>query len=93
MGCDFYITSPHKWLLAPKGTGTLYIREELQERLWVTLASGEWRNMLRRARLTLCRLRLCDLCVNSFFSSSYAASFIRKYYTIHSNLVPHHHSI
>src|SRR5712692_1889419 len=36
MGCDFYITSPHKWLLAPKGTGTLYIREELLERLWVT---------------------------------------------------------
>jgi len=44
MGCDFYITSPHKWLLAPKGTGTLYIREELLERLWVTIASGDWRN-------------------------------------------------
>ena len=22
LGCDFYATSPHKWLLAPKGTGT-----------------------------------------------------------------------
>src|SRR5215813_14841347 len=21
IGCDFYVTSPHKWLLAPKGTG------------------------------------------------------------------------
>jgi isopenicillin-N epimerase len=44
LGCDFYATSPHKWLLAPKGTGTLYVREELLERLWVTIASAEWRN-------------------------------------------------
>jgi selenocysteine lyase/cysteine desulfurase len=44
LGCDFYATSPHKWLLAPKGTGTLYVREELLERLWVTIASNEWRN-------------------------------------------------
>ncbi len=40
MGCDAYVTSPHKWLLAPKGTGILYIREELQPRVWNTLASG-----------------------------------------------------
>jgi len=44
MGCDFYVTSPHKWLCAPKGTGTLYIREENLERLWVNIASGDWRN-------------------------------------------------
>jgi selenocysteine lyase/cysteine desulfurase len=44
MGCDFYFTSPHKWLLAPKGTGLLYIRRETQPRLWTTLASGEWDN-------------------------------------------------
>jgi selenocysteine lyase/cysteine desulfurase len=44
IGCDFYASSPHKWLLAPKGTGTLYIREELLERLWVNTASAEWRN-------------------------------------------------
>lgn len=40
MGCDAYVTSPHKWLLAPKGTGVLYIRREVQPRFWVTLASG-----------------------------------------------------
>jgi selenocysteine lyase/cysteine desulfurase len=44
LGCDFYASSPHKWLLAPKGTGTLYVREELLDRLWVNIASHEWRN-------------------------------------------------
>jgi isopenicillin-N epimerase len=49
LGCDFYATSPHKWLLAPKGTGTLYVREELLERLWVTIASADWRNYSKKA--------------------------------------------
>ena len=40
LGCDVYVTSPHKWLLAPKGTGVLYVRRDVQPRLWVTLASG-----------------------------------------------------
>jgi selenocysteine lyase/cysteine desulfurase len=44
MGCDFYATSPHKWLLAPKGTGTLFVREELLDRLWVTIASAGWKD-------------------------------------------------
>jgi selenocysteine lyase/cysteine desulfurase len=29
LGCDFYVASGHKWLLAPKGTGLLYVREEM----------------------------------------------------------------
>jgi isopenicillin-N epimerase len=49
LGCDFYATSPHKWLLAPKGTGTLYVREELLDRLWVTIASDGWRNRALKA--------------------------------------------
>ncbi|MFO0807610.1 MAG: aminotransferase class V-fold PLP-dependent enzyme [Gemmataceae bacterium] len=49
LGCDFYATSPHKWLLAPKGTGTLYVREELLDRLWVTIASADWRNRALKA--------------------------------------------
>jgi len=44
MGCDFYVSSPHKWLMAPKGTGTLYVRDGLQDKLWVNIATGDWRN-------------------------------------------------
>ena len=40
LGCDAYVASPHKWLLAPKGTGILYITKALQPRVWSTLASG-----------------------------------------------------
>ena len=39
---DFYASSPHKWLLAPQGTGMLYMRKEWRTKLWPTLASGEW---------------------------------------------------
>jgi isopenicillin-N epimerase len=49
LGCDFYATSPHKWLLAPKGTGTLFVREELLERLWVTIATAGWRDHALKA--------------------------------------------
>jgi selenocysteine lyase/cysteine desulfurase len=42
LGCDAYVTSPHKWLLAPKGTGVLYIRAGVQDRFWTTLASTAW---------------------------------------------------
>ena len=28
LDCDYYGTSLHKWLLAPHGTGFLYVRKE-----------------------------------------------------------------
>ena len=40
IGCDAYVTSPHKWLLAPKGTGILYIKRDVQSKFWTTLASS-----------------------------------------------------
>ncbi|MBZ5631131.1 MAG: aminotransferase class V-fold PLP-dependent enzyme [Acidobacteriia bacterium] len=42
LGCDMYSSSPHKWLMAPKGSGFLYVREEVQERLWSTVTTAGW---------------------------------------------------
>ena len=38
LGCDYYGTSLHKWLLAPIGTGFLYVRRENIESLWALTA-------------------------------------------------------
>ena len=42
LGCDAYYSSPHKWLLAPKGCGLLYVRRGAWDRVWTTIASSEW---------------------------------------------------
>jgi len=49
LGCDFYGSSPHKWLMSPKGTGYLYVRDGLQEKLWVNIATGDWHNYALKA--------------------------------------------
>jgi len=42
LGCDMFASSPHKWLQAPKGSGFLYVRDEMQDRLWNTIATAGW---------------------------------------------------
>jgi selenocysteine lyase/cysteine desulfurase len=42
IGCDMYSASPHKWLMAPKGSGFLYVRDEVIDRLWNTIATEGW---------------------------------------------------
>ena len=37
--CDYYGTSLHKWLLAPIGTGFLYVRKSKQKALWPLMAA------------------------------------------------------
>jgi selenocysteine lyase/cysteine desulfurase len=39
LDCDFYGTSLHKWLLAPIGTGFLYVRKSRQKELWPLMAA------------------------------------------------------
>ena len=67
LGCDMYSASPHKWMQAPKGTGFLYVRDEVIDRLWNTIASEGWDDTKIRAERfqrigssnvpTLCGLR------------------------------------
>lgn len=44
IGCDAYYSSLHKWLLAPAGSGILYINSEVAPDIWATLASYNWDN-------------------------------------------------
>ena len=39
LGCDYFGTSLHKWLYAPKGTGLLYVKREKIEKLWPLMAA------------------------------------------------------
>ncbi len=50
-GVDFYATSPHKWVQAPKGLGLLYVRPEKRNELrpmWVTWGQARWSGSARR---------------------------------------------
>jgi isopenicillin-N epimerase len=49
LGCDMYSSSPHKWLQAPKGSGFLYVRDEVIDRLWNTIVTGGWDDPKLRA--------------------------------------------
>jgi selenocysteine lyase/cysteine desulfurase len=40
LGCDFYATCCHKWLGGSHGTGALYVRREILDRLWPTEPRG-----------------------------------------------------
>jgi selenocysteine lyase/cysteine desulfurase len=49
LGCDLYSSSPHKWLQAPKGSGFLYVRDEVIDRVWNTIATEGWDDPKLRA--------------------------------------------
>src|SRR2546421_8003790 len=49
LGSDFYSSSPHKWLQAPKGSGFLYVRNEVIDRVWNTIATEGWEEPKLRA--------------------------------------------
>ncbi|HEY9385378.1 MAG TPA: aminotransferase class V-fold PLP-dependent enzyme [Gemmatimonadales bacterium] len=39
LGCDYFGTSLHKWLLVPIGAGFLYVRKDKQKKLWAMMAA------------------------------------------------------
>ncbi len=42
LGVDFFATSPYKWMGAPTGVGVLFVRKDVQDRLWPTIATSGW---------------------------------------------------
>ena len=51
LGVDFYAASPHKWIQSPKGTGILYINENVQKDvnpLIVTWGQRRWTDDIKR---------------------------------------------
>ena len=41
LGCDYFGTSLHKWLYAPKGTGLLYVKRDKIAKIWPLFAADE----------------------------------------------------
>ena len=41
LGCDYYGTSLHKWLFAPKGTGLLFVKKDKIEKIWPLMAADK----------------------------------------------------
>jgi selenocysteine lyase/cysteine desulfurase len=39
--CDYYGSSLHKWLYAPKGTGLLYVKKDKIAKVWALMASED----------------------------------------------------
>ncbi len=43
IGCDFYTSSTHKWLMGPFENGILYVSKEHVARLWPNVISAGWK--------------------------------------------------
>ena len=41
LGCDYFGTSLHKWIYAPKGTGMLYVKRDKIPKIWPLMASED----------------------------------------------------
>ncbi len=39
--CDYFGTSLHKWLFAPKGTGLLFVKKDKIEKIWPLMAAAK----------------------------------------------------
>ena len=49
LGCDYYATSLHKWLMGPHGTGMLYVRKDRIKDLWPLMpAAAEQEDDIRK---------------------------------------------
>jgi isopenicillin-N epimerase len=44
IGCDAYVGCFHKWILAPAGSGFIFLRADRSNDVWASVASGQWDN-------------------------------------------------
>lgn len=42
LGCDFYTSSTHKWLMGPMENGVLFAKKEHIEKLWPNIIAAGW---------------------------------------------------
>lgn len=42
IGCTFYSSSSHKWLMGPMENGVIYVNEAHQEKLWPNIIAAGW---------------------------------------------------
>ena len=83
LGCDMYSASPHKWLQSPKGSGFLYVRDEVIDRVWNTIATEGWDDTKIRAerfqRIGSSNVpQLCGLKASIEFANSIGMDRIEK---------------
>jgi selenocysteine lyase/cysteine desulfurase len=42
MGADVFCASPYKWMGAPTGCGIMYVKKDVQEKIYPLIATGGW---------------------------------------------------
>ncbi|WPP49364.1 aminotransferase class V-fold PLP-dependent enzyme [Catalinimonas niigatensis] len=56
MGCDFYTSSTHKWLMGPLENGILYVKKEQLDRVWPAIIGAGWNSESNTVDEKLCML-------------------------------------
>lgn len=56
MGCDFYTSSTHKWLMGPMENGVLYVKNEHIEKVWPTIVGAGWQESSHSVDEKICML-------------------------------------
>lgn len=42
LGADVFCSSPYKWGGAPTGTGLMYVRKDMQDKIWPQIVNTDW---------------------------------------------------
>jgi isopenicillin-N epimerase len=56
IGCDFYTSSTHKWLMGPMENGILYVSKAQMEKLWPNIIGAGWEETYQTVDEKLCVL-------------------------------------